>query len=618
MATTEDVYRASQAQPPAAPNTQLPIVGPTGEEYIPPAPSWLTPQSIGRFAAEMGGSAALTALAPQIGLPLQAARVLGPAAMRGITTILPKMIGSGAGAGAGSAVSETFDPTADPLATATQATKLGVIGEGVGRGLGSAAQYLTKPNLQPGALQAQRLLNEHGASLTSGQATKSKLVDVLENVSEAGFLRTGTQKIKEQGESTASSIIDDIVKRYGSQGTTREAGAEVQSALTGRVQAWKDQGRQLYENIDQLVKEHPVPVDIRAIKTEARRLRGQHVLKDPQTSALLEQITGNSQKNIPAMLDQVPFGMAQRLRSELLSIGGDPTAMIKGRRENVAKILAMETDTAMEAASKRLNPQAYEAWRKASAHWKGSKGELGAGILEDPVLVKAMTDDPGIVLDSLLKSGKLDSFTTVMKLLPQPVADGVRREFLERAVTSATRVPEGQVVGKVSGADLGGKVGLEKPFSGEAAAFRGLFGAKEADEIQTAVHALRLTQNQPTDRMFTFIVRGSQIGGLTALMTGTLGRGLGATVLIAPHAAAWLINNPVSRRLLIRGAELPVGTPAATAVAAKLLAFAQRSGIPVTGGSEQGKPGLADRAMSSFKVPHAPSLEQGQAEPVQR
>jgi len=390
----------------------------------------------------------------------------------------------------------------------------------------------------------------------------------------------------EKGEAAAQGIIRDIVDSYAARGTTKDVGSEVQTAVQSRIKSWKDVGHQKYAELDQLLGQQPVTVDTREVIRRAQQLGQEAMLKDPQAATLLTQIVGDPKRKIPGLSPNISFSDAQRLRSELLAIGGDPSEMVKGRRQNYAQLLAELLDKRMEAAATGLkgNPAAYAKWREAGAYWKGQQGELGAGVLKDPVLVQMMEKDSGVVLDVLLRSGKTDAFALTMKMLPQSVADGVRREFLERALSGATKSVEGTVENRISGSALAQKVGVTSKYSPEAAAYRGLFGPAEAREIEDAVQTLRLTQTRSPNQGFTFIVRGMQIGGVMAAFTGA-GRGA-LSITMLPTVAAWALQNPVARRLIMRANGLPAGTPEATAAGMKFLQFAEANGIPIMGGHD--------------------------------
>lgn len=574
-----------------------PVVDPrTGEEYPSPQ-SNLTKEDVGRFALEAGGSMA-GLLVPEVGVPLRVARLLGPNITTLLTEITPKAFASGAGAGAGSLAAETFDPSPptprylpsiDPVAlglerptspaweAAQRAALLGAAGEVSGQVLGRGITKITEPpKLQPGVPRAQELLGQYDTSLTAGQGTKSNVVDVLENLSEAGFFTSKSQLMKERSTEAAQAILQDIVHMYPK--LRGDAGARMATVLERRLERFKRIGEQQYRQVDQLLQAHPITVDIQSMKLRAAQLHNEFQLKDPQTDTLLKQIL--------AKPNQLSFTEAQRLRSELLGVSGDPTAMIKGRRQSVSSLLAQETDQAMETAGAAIpaNQPAYQAWRKANAYWKGTQPgqSFGIGVFRDPVVRDFITKDPGIVLDTFFAHGQMTGFKKVLEILPEPARAGLRREFLERALSSSYKEMPGHAETRVSGRALEKELGIADPYSTQSAVFRDLFPAKDQQQIRDVVQTLRLTQSESPGEMFTFSMRGAQIGAAIALASAERGMVKSALVMLSAPVAAFMVNNRVSRHILLSGFKYPPGTPEAINAVGKFLLFAREHNIPVT------------------------------------
>lgn len=607
---TSREFLNQQLGKPSLPNA--PTVGMTTEEQFLPSPA-PAPTDWTRFGLEVGGSVLGSMVAPEVALPAQVIRMLGPAVAKGLPTLMSKMAGSGGGAGAGSLAAEPFSPTktpyeqtgdpsqfgvpASPLKSAEEAAKLGAFGEGVGRTVGQGVKSFFTPTLEPGALQAQRLLGKKGASLTMGQATKTPSLQFLENVSEAGFVETKTGRTKAKGELAANEILEDIVKQYESRGGSAALGTEVKDALRLQLEQWKEGGHQKYRELDALLQATPIRVDIRPVQMRAQQLAAEMQLKDPKAAGLLKQILTKP--------SQMPFTEAQQLRSQLLSVGGDPSELVKGRQQSYAKLLSDLVDTQMETAGKatKVNAPAYQKWREASAYWKGTEGGLGRGLLDDPVITQILDKDPGVVLDSLLQKGKTEGFGAALTLLPPQVVNGVRREFLDRALSASKVEAPGSIVGKRSGAKLAGELGLDDPYSKESAAFQALFGKQAGAEIGEAVHTLRLTQNTPADRGFTFVVRGAQIGAMgSALAMESMAP---LIILATPSALGQILQNPVTRKLFLRAQSLEPQSHSWVATMGKLLTFADKNGIPVSGG----RPGLEQYSSFARHVAKQPMLQ---------
>ena len=534
-------------------------------EYL----SDVTPEQAGRFGLEVGGSLAATAIAPQVAIPARIAKYALPAATKLLTqyprtgAVAGRALAAGGGAGAGSLASEAFDPTTHPWLTAGKAGAAALGGQAVGEMGGAVAKKVLAPmrgKEEPGAIAAQSLLRSKGASLTPGQYTKSQVLDVVENVGEAGFLSRRLPAFRERSQQVAVDILEDFKAQFGAGFGREDAGVMVQNAVKTTADEWRKKGHLLYDKIDDLTKARPVPVDLQSIKKRTFQLAGQRALKDPTATALIRQIM-----NLP---DTVSFGFAQRLRTDLLRAGSPDSAILKGQIEGMADVLAKGVDMAMEQAARQLNPDALKAWRAAGAFWKGTTSRPGVVLFDDPVIKQVMKAHPDAVLASLLKKDRATRIRYAKAVLPADVMDEIRRSFLEQAYEKAS-----------TGGTLSGTA-LTREIQGFGEVTKELFGVTHEGSLKTMARTLELTQSRGATQNWTLAVRSGQMGAAMLAVTGQVG-GKGATIIMAPPVAAFFATNPATLRWLTKGFSTPAGTPEALGIMTRVIALARENNIPV-------------------------------------
>lgn len=531
--------------------------------------SEITPEQAGRFGLEVGGSVGATLLAPHVAIPAKIARYALPAATKLLTrypqasAVAERSLAAGGGAGAGSLASETFDPSTYPWRTAGRAGVAALGGQAVGEMGGKVGQKILAPmkgKEEPGAIAAQQALRARGASLTPGQYTKSQVLDVVENVGEAGFLSRRLPAFREKSQQTAIEILEDFKGQFGAGFGREDAGSIIQQAIKSSADDWRQKGHALYDKIDELTASRPVPVDIRAIKKRAFQLAGQRALKDPSATAITRQIL--------ALPDTVSFGFAQRLRTDLLRAGSPDTAVLKGQVEGMADVLAKGVDTAMDQAARKLNPDALRAWRAAGAFWKGTTSRPGVVLFDDPVIKQVMKSHPDAVLASLLKRDRATRIRYAKAVLPPDVMNELKRSYLEQLYEKAS------ATGTMSG------TALSKEIKGFGEVTRELFGVTHESALTQMARTLELTQSQGATQNWTLAVRSGQMGAAMLAFTGQIGA-KGATVIMAPPVAAFFSTNPLTLRWLTKGFTTPAGTPEAAGILTQILAIARENRIPV-------------------------------------
>lgn len=533
----------------------------------------ITPGQMGRIGLEAGLSTAATLAIPEAAVPLQVARMLGPASrLKTAFGLGQRAAASGAGAGVGSLASEAFDPTPDPLSTAQQAALFGGAAD-------LAIPFLLQPRrllgatLKPGAEQAITEISKRGGILTPALATESKAFDAIENFAEAGVMEGvlgGTMRsARDDAIKIAERMVDDFIQAQGTGTLTREdVGEFIQTAIENSTETFKRAAAARFRLVDRASQ--GVTVSYRPVKREAQRLlrESQAGLGEGQT--VLQRVL--------AKPDFVPFHEAQILRSDLSGVGRSGQELIGGKEQGMAKRLASFVDRQMEIASRALNPDAIRRFREANAFWRGNRNQPGIRTFNNAIFKHALRSDPDAVVDTFIKSAKPTRIRRLRQVIDPTTFDELGGEVARKWITDPSmQTAEGRLSGVkfVRALERMGTESLEL-----------LYGKNGAKELFRLAEQLRLTQGSPRFEGIRVAIALGQAGIIGDLGTGLFGGqfaspGRMAFFLGGPAAVSRIIRIPGMARLLTLGLQAERGTGLAISVVTRVLALAKAHGIPV-------------------------------------
>jgi len=402
-----------------------------------------------RLALEMAG---MTAGAMALGVAAPASAPI--ATIASIITKYPRiaqtlktMVGAGAGGAAGSIVAETVDPTEQPARTAGIAGATGVVGEGLGTGMVAIGGKMFAPlknKLEEGAEWAIKALEKRGALLTPGQASRSKLIDVPEGISEAPIIG-GVKLMRKKKE--AKAVADQMAKEYAESISAKmdiaDSDALIQSYIAGVSEHSKVQGGALFKKVDEAYD--TATVGMESVKDLADKMLSEaRGLKSPEAKKLLNEIIEQA--------DSMSFSDAQALRSDLVNIGRlSEREVVAGKTQAIGKRLAGAVDKAMEKTAGDLGPEATALWREANAFWKNYRSSFN-----DTVVKRVMHGNTDGVFNYIMKSGKPDAIAKIKSLILKDVGEltngkevwtKIQGQWAHEAIDKATK--GGQVSGEV-------------------------------------------------------------------------------------------------------------------------------------------------------------------------
>lgn len=346
-----------------------------------------------RFGLEAGlsmvGGAAAGALA---GPPGAAVGAAGGATTGVLRALGVRALGAGIGAAAGSLVAEPLDPSEEPLKRAGITGGTGAAGEALGV-VGNRVLFggVFRGSITPEGKHALAL----GLRGTPAQLTRSRALDIMENVAEASLLGGGKIGAARQ-ESVDAAFA--LVKEF--HATFPKAGELATESYT----------RLLYRLIPDF------GVDITAVKKLAAEVAAQsgqispgarqltNIILDLGGSIDTTGLSPSAQKFLSAQgLNTIPFEQAQRLRSHFLGVSRQITSELKPHEaSSAARRLAGALDDAIEAGATAKSPEALIRWRTANEFVKQTK----AGSYIEEAFLRPATQSDGSLSGKLI-AGRL-------------------------------------------------------------------------------------------------------------------------------------------------------------------------------------------------------------------
>lgn len=282
-----------------------------------------------------------------------------------------RAIGAGIGAAAGSLAAEPLDPSEEPLRRAGITGGTGAAGEAVGV-IGNRAIFggVFRGSITPEGKHALAL----GLRGTPAQLTRSRALDIIENVAEASLLGGG--KIGKARQESVEAAFE-LVKEFHQ--TFPKAGELATESYT----------RLLYKLIPDFA------VDMTPVKKRATEILAQSGQISPGARQLSNIILEAS--------DKIPFDQAHRLRSHFLGVSRQITSELKPHEaSSAARRLAGSLDDVIEAGASAQSPTALVRWRTANEFVKQTK----AGSYIEETFLRPATQSDGSFSGKLI-AGRL-------------------------------------------------------------------------------------------------------------------------------------------------------------------------------------------------------------------
>lgn len=473
-----------------------------------------------------------------------------------------------------------------------------------------------RPKEIPGVEDAQKILSEHGGTLTAAQRTDNALIGTVENLTEASWGGRPLRDVRELNDEAIVSYTNDYVKRFtdiaGSElddvGVGQlfigmiESGQKAHSATAGNMYGvlddmYKATKTKVTESIPtglidtsgkliektKIVNKVLPPVPTKEIKAVVNKvIKIQDELKGATMGDYGTQIV-NSVSKISD--DGLSFAAAQELRSGLLAnIRGLEGKLGEGKTKKLMGDLVSAIDDAIEAgANKTGNTQFIESWQAANKFWKEGKD-----VLETKILGSLLKKEPEKIGDTIFSVGNVTKIKDARKALRKAVEYSKGTGADAEIIFSETwkRMQGGYltgIIGKVADPETGElSIRALKTFFQKGTKQRRTLGEAftkaQRDGLEKFIDTVSIAQRRPPGAGAFMVTVGqaglvmSVYGGGMMAADATVDAGDFATLTITPYILGKLLVNPKYARLISRGLNMKSGGPAAGAVAAKIAA----------------------------------------------
>lgn len=532
-------------------------------------------------------------------------------------SFLATLLGAGGGAAGGDVLRGRLPgETPATLKSASQAGARGFLGEGVGRGIIAGGQKLLAPFGKTVTAETKEVLKtmedklpkpkgfeyiraggRTHPGLLPAEATESKLLDIVHNVSEASFGGDAIQVFKLNRNTALKEMAEELVDSFGSRAESDLVGELFIKSVAEQLEPSRMLAKTLYNTVDDItrgtLKEVPVMrevasgvldasgkpvmtsvqvgtkevmeggvrVSTKSIKEWAKTLKR---TSDELKGVVAENSGDDLVHQVLGMDDTISFKAAQELRSRFISRIDDFSITNKkapalGKAKKFLGLIDGETGSALKAQNK----EALGLWREANKIYKNGSKQFNNAFIRR--LVKSADPDfggsPEGIVKAIWKAKSPSNITRTKSAVDDATWKKIQsyqvQDILQKSVNVETNVINGKKL--LSAIDRLGK-SFDVGFSPAQ--------QKAIKDYANVLVRVQSKQGEKTGKMLIQLTQGSMALGL--LSTGLTIEA--ATVLIAPPVLGRLMTNPIFAKWLSEGLELPAGSPAAGALMGKIVA----------------------------------------------
>lgn len=612
------------------PQTPGPVSGPDPTFGTPMSVAAGDPDRVGKGPLSPAGMSVRDAVleeAPQAIGSIAGAGIAASGLVAGGSVIAPLAVGAGLGGGFGESmkqIGQHLSGSLDAPKTSIEAAKrigeaslteagFEMVGGLVAKGFGKILAPFAK-TVKEGVGEAMEYFKgKISPVLLPAEATESRVLDILHNVSEASLIG-GNQisKYKTERLKFFDDFADSIIDQFGARTSPDDLGNLFVTSLEASKQTHQKAANILYNNVDELVGTEVVEKQIqKEVETGLLDETGKPLMrtvtetvKVPEPKALVKtkelkdfaskvrvhstELGGIEAKNagddlmaaIADLPDNLDFGAAQELRSRLIS-RVDEFSVINKKAPAIGKAKRMISliDSQMEEALEKSSPEALEAWRTANRFYKTGQEKFNNTFLRR--LIK-LADDTGTgaenIAPAIFRPGQVSKVRKAKRALGEGSEEwGKMKGFFAQHLLSKSTNPEGVVMGQRLLNNMTGK-----PNSFGEQVLNEVFTAPQLREIKHFATVLAATQARQGEGAGKVLIQLTQAGAMASLVTGNM-TGPSMAIIMGPPVLSKLMLNPTTARILTEGISLPANSAAAAGVMSRLAAAVERIHRQTTG-----------------------------------
>lgn len=494
--------------------------------------------------------------------------------------ILGKMVGAATGTALGAGGAEAWyqvsqhlmnDPDVPKTSkeAATEIAKAGLT-EAAWEVSGQTATRLVGKALKPFAKkvtpEAQKVMDWLGKkikpSLLPSEASDSRILDVMQNVSEGSILGGGKLKeFKANRQEVFDDLADDIIGMFGKKIEPDQVGELFVDAIDNRNRVFRAAADTLYNNATELAEGTKVSTSklkdfVKPYVDIGEELHGIEAANagDDLVSAII------------GLPDDLSIDAAKNLRSRLLSKIDEfkvinKNAPVIGKAKKLVETLDNQID-------KSLSGDALDAWREANRFYKTQSEKFNSALIRR--LVKKGIEDPEGIAKAIFKPRNITTIKKIKTALTPKEWESMQSYYIQALFKQGSDI-DGVVQGqKVINRMVG------KPTSMGHATLKEIFKPEQLKEIFNFADALKVAQKRQSEglgKMWIQLAQGSAV--VTVAAAGAMGEpeiaaGAGA-ILFGPVVLSRMLVNPSMAKYLTRGFNIPARSPEAVGIMVRLI-----------------------------------------------
>lgn len=549
------------------------------------------------------------------GMPLAGEAAGGLAAARRSTPV--GMLASGAG-GAGleamrqllqaqQGMPEAPETSSEAAKRIGKAGLRGAAGELAGRKIFSLFSKIAAPFRSAVTKEGETAIDLVGSRgvVTPGEATNTRMLDILENVAEGSFFGGGRMAAtKRNTKNILSSTVDNLVSSIGPHTDRKQLRGMISDTLASGKGTFEKVSRGWYKGLDKLVPSttetvvervntgildaagNPIykavskqvqkgPVDIQGVKKMATSFK----------SLAEKGGLGEGAKEFSKIIqkgDTLTFAEAKELRTSLFTLADSPELVGKVPLAKFTQ-LAGAVDNAMEKAARKAGGGAWNSFRDISEAYK-----KGSGHFRDSLIRDLTKKDADLVVDTLLTTREPISIEHARKIITsgnKTLWPKVQNAFMSRVITEAKDPITKELSAKKA---LTALSDFEK-----SGALKEFFPKGETEVIKKALGGLNAIQEKASEGTGKMVIQLMQAGALAGTIGGGVGfiatgdvrtgtgviSGGGLVILGGPAVLGRLLTNPTTAKWLSTGLTLGPGTREAAKFLGRLAVHATSEGF---------------------------------------
>jgi len=400
-------------------------------------------------------------------------------------------------------------------------------------------------------------------ALTPAEATESRALDILENISEASLLGGGKlSAFKIKRAKVMEDVADDLIDQFGKRVEPDEIGEIFTRTIEGKKDVHKAAANILYNNVEELAK--GATVQTAGLKRFAQPLVD-----------LSKDIAGIESKNagddlmsaVLTLPDAVDFATAKELRSRLISRVDEFSVINKkapaiGKARKAIEIL----DNSIGEGLKKHNPEAYDVWREANKFYKEGQKDFNNTFIRR--LIKkgdpSLGGDPEAIAKAIFKPGAITNIKRAKAAVDSQTWTQLQSYYVQRLMAQSTDI-DGVIKGSRLLSNMFGKAGMGKKTLNE------ILSPMQLRGIENFATTLKITQSKQAEGLGKMWIQLTQAGAAATLF------GMGSTpaagvIMLGPPVMSRMLLNPTIAKLLSTGYRLPANSPLISGIAARISA----------------------------------------------